>query len=317
MGVLRDEILDHLRVFDYGDEVVKAEDEWLAVSEAAQQGVVGKGRDGLAALDAGRPHRGGRRKGRVAHVSTTQPLRGFVPFENGVRKVDCDEIPERRCENVRKVLRSAHDIQGSSYSLGHIAGEIQVTAGAHLVGVVEVQSCDSRGVSSRVLQTEGGQRQCVLSRRIVPPARLLVSADHWGTRLEYLAQYCLEVLGVLGAQHVAQPSTGLYWTAVESARRGVRLNGGEVCVVYSNRDPVLCGQCTQEGCALLVVGDVVCRGRQDEDLRGALHRGGSEGDIDGVAALVPQPYPAGRRHFSPTLTSRPNGSWGVIFWPMA
>lgn len=24
-----------------------------------------------------------------------------------------------------------------------------------------------------------------------------------------------------------------------------------------------------------------------------------------------------RATFSPTLTSRPNGSWGVIFWPMA
>ena len=114
MGVLRDEILDQLRVADHGDEVVTAEDDCLAVSEAAQEGVVGKGRDGVAALDAGRPHCGGRRKGRVAHVSTAQLLRGFFPVENGVRKVDCGEIPERRCENVRKVLRSAHDIQGSS-----------------------------------------------------------------------------------------------------------------------------------------------------------------------------------------------------------
>src|SRR5689334_5997859 len=171
-----------------------------------------------------------------------------------------------------------------------------MAAGAHLVGVVEVQGCDPRGASSRVLQTEGGQRQRVLPRRIVPPAHLLVSADHWGTRLEYLAQYGLEALGVLGAQHVAQPSAGLYWTAVESARRGVRLHSGEIRVVYSDRDPVLCGQCTQERCALLVVGDVVCRGRQDEDLRRAPQLCGSEGDIEGVAALVPQPYPAGRRH---------------------
>lgn len=182
MGALRDEILDHPRVADHGDEVVKAEDECLAVSEAAQEGVVGKGRDGVAARDAGRPHRGGRRKGRVAHVSTAQPLRGFFPVENGVRKVDCGEIPERGYENVRKVLRGAHDIQGSSDLLGHLAGEIQMTAGT-IVGAVDVQGCDPRGASSHVLQTKGGQRQRLSPHRIVPPAHLLVSADHRDTRL--------------------------------------------------------------------------------------------------------------------------------------
>ncbi|MCT9114426.1 hypothetical protein N4G69_55110, partial [Streptomyces mirabilis] len=90
-----------------------------------------------------------------------------------MRKVDRGEIPEGRCENVRKVLRSAHDIQGFSYSLGHLAGEIQMTAGTYLVGVVDVQGRNPGGASSRVLQTEGGQRQGVLPRRIVPPAHVL------------------------------------------------------------------------------------------------------------------------------------------------
>ncbi|MET9086979.1 hypothetical protein ABZX77_34760 [Streptomyces sp. NPDC004237] len=228
-------------------------------------------------------------------IPAAQPFGGFLTVEDGLREIDRGAIAEDRYEDVREILRGAHDVQGLSHPLGDLTGETQLSARTHLVGVVHVESGDPRGVASRVLQTEGGQRQRVPPHRMVPPAHVLVPAECRGAGLEDLAQYRLDALGVLGAQHVTQPGARLYGAAVERVRHGVRLDGGESRVVQSDRDPVLRGQCAQERCPVLVGGEVRGGGREHEEVRRAAHPCGPEGDVDRVAAPVAQAYPAGRR----------------------